>query len=167
MQSRRANARDDEAVRALLAAVGDELARQGFLNWMPAWSLERVRTVLATRDVYVVHDGTELVASYVLGSTPVTPYTTPPWPTPRLTALYLNRLAVAPPLQRRGVGSWCLGDIDERARAAGALAIRCDVLETNAALHAFYQRHGYVPRGQRSHSGWAFISYEKLIGATD
>ena len=62
-------------------------------------------------------------------------------------------------------------DIDDaeaiHAAAGGALAIRCDVLEANEPLRAFYERQGYIKRGSSSHSGWQFTCYERLLGAVD
>lgn len=161
--TRRAIDRDAEAVHALLVAAGEELARQGYLNWTPPFSPDRVRADIRDREIYVVHDGAALVATYMLGGVPPRPYSPEPWPTPSLTALYLNRLAVDPRRQREGVGGWCLRDVEHRARSAGALAIRCDVLEANRRLRAFYERHGYIKRGSRSHSGFQFTSYELLL----
>jgi len=85
-----------------------------------------------------------------------------PWPVGGLAALYLNRLAVHPGRQGKGLGSWCLAPIAEHCRATGFAAVRCDVLAANADLCAFYERHGYVERGRRSRSAFEFASYELL-----
>ena len=163
LRSRRAVDSDADAIQALLTKAGEALARQGFLNWTPAYTLERIRTYIADREVYVVEDAGALVATYTLGLTAVPPYSAPPWPQPDSPALYLNRLAVDPERQREGIGRWCLDDVEDRARAAGAAAVRCDVLQSNAALRAFYERHGYIRRGGRRHSGWQFTCYELLL----
>ena len=41
--------------------------------------------------------------------------------------------------------------------------MRCDVLRDNAAVRRFYERHGYVARGERAHAGWTFVCYERVV----
>jgi GNAT superfamily N-acetyltransferase len=152
------------AIHALLAAAGAHLARQGFRNWDPPYPIERLRADLRERDVYVVHDAGELVATFTLAPEAARPYAPEPWSARGAKALYLNRLAVDPVRQGRGLGGWCLEQVATRGREAGAGAVRCDVLTANAALRAFYERHGYAPRGERNHSGWTFTIYELVLG---
>jgi len=150
-------------VHALLAAAGRHLARQGFRNWDPPYSIERLRADLRERDVYVVRDGDDLVATFTLAPEPARPYAPEPWSARGVKALYLNRLAVDPARQGQALGGWCLSLVAARAREAGAAAVRCDVLTANEALRAFYERRGYVARGERSHSGWTFTVYELVL----
>ena len=149
-------------VHAVLASAGEALAQQGFRNWLPPYSLERIFSDIEHREVFVVEDESGLVATYTLGRDALPPYVPEPWPVGGLDALYLNRLAVHPSRQGEGLGSWCLARIAEHSRATGFAAVRCDVLAANAVLCAFYERHGYVERGRRSRSGFEFASYELL-----
>lgn len=160
---RRAGADDAAVVHALLADAGRTMAAHGFHNWDPPYPLERVTADIAEREVWLVQDDGVAVATYTLAPTPVRAYEFVPWSDPDARALYLNRLAVAPALQRHGIGAACLGAIDAHAREVGARAVRCDVLEANEALCAFYERHGYVRRGARAHSGWTFACYERVL----
>jgi GNAT superfamily N-acetyltransferase len=165
---RRATLADAPALHALLAAAGEALARQGFANWLPPYPLARLTSDVAARDVYVVYPVHEReapapLATFTLGRDPVRPYDPAPWPRPDAPALYLNRLAVDPARQGRGVGAWCLARIDALARDAGVVALRADVLAANTALCAFYERHGWVARGDRTHSGWTFTCYERSL----
>ena len=159
------HARDDDAVavHTLLTAAGDALARQGFRNWIPHYPLDRVRGDIGEREVYVVHDTDEPVATYTLARAALRAYAPAPWPEPALASLYLNRLAVDPARQGHGIGAWCLQQIATEARSRDMKAIRCDVLEANLGLRGFYERHGYVARGRRTHSGWSFSCYECIL----
>lgn len=159
----RAGEAEVETVARLLGDAGRHLATQGFDNWMPPYPVERVRADVAEREVYVVMRarGGAPVATYMLSPRPTHAYEPAPWPDPAGPAVYLNRLAVAPAAQGGGVGAWCLTSIDARARASGAGAVRCDVLASNAATRRFYERHGYVAHGERTHSGWTFACYER------
>ena len=163
MTVRRADGRDAQAIFDLLAAAGRALAEEGFHNWATPYSVDRIRADIITREVYVVEQNTALVATYTVGPTAVHPYVPPPWSQPAARAAYLNRMAVAPALQGRGLGSLCLADLARRVEQAGGGAIRCDVLAANRRLHAFYERHEFVRCGTRTHSGWRFVCYERIV----
>lgn len=166
MMTRRAVGDDAESIHRLLAAAGEALSRLGFRNWLSPFPIERILSDIEHREVFVVEDGRALVATYTLGRDAIPPYAPEPWPISGLEALYLNRLAVHPSRQGKGLGSWCLARIAEHCRATGHAAVRCDVLAANAGLCAFYERHGYVERGRRSRSGFEFASYELLTSTS-
>jgi GNAT superfamily N-acetyltransferase len=122
-----------------------------------------VREVWLVTEPGPAHAGRVLVATYTLARQPSRPYEPAPWPDPTMRGLYLNRLAVDPARQGGGVGGWCLAAVDARAAALDARAVRCDVLRENGALRRFYERRGYVAHGERAHSGWTFVCYEKRL----
>ena len=159
----RATVADAEAVHALLADAGAHLATQGFRNWIPPYPLDRVRHDIATREVWLARRAGVAVATFMLGAHPHRPYDPSPWTRDDVPALYLNRIAVAPAEQGRGVATWCLRAILARGVECGAHAVRCDVLAANLRLRALYERHGFVARGERAHSGWTFTCYERVL----
>jgi len=161
---RRATVGDAPRLQRIVADAGRAMAEQGFNNWLSPDATERFVEDIETREVYVVSNSGFAVATFTLGATPRRPYSPEPWRDPRGPALYLNRLAVDPALQSGGIGGWCLGQIERLARERATRAIRCDVLTANARLCRLYERFGYEPRGERSHSGWGFTCYERLIG---
>jgi ribosomal protein S18 acetylase RimI-like enzyme len=59
----------------------------------------------------------------------------------------INGLAVAPALQRRGVGRALLDAAAVEARARGARRLRLRVLAHNEAARRLYERCGYVVEG--------------------
>jgi GNAT superfamily N-acetyltransferase len=160
---------DVDAVHALLSAAGDRLAAGGFPNWLPAYPRERVAENISDRLVWIVREasGADLVATYALRPLSVHPYNGVEWADPSAIARYLNRLAVHPAQQGRGVGRWCLQRVAEQCATDGATAVRCDVLQANVPLRRFYERNGYTLRGDRFHSGWWFAVYERVIAASD
>jgi len=181
---RRATAGDAPRLHEIVAAAGRTMAEQGFDKWLSPGPIERFVEDIATRDVYVVLAAPKSpkrvrpylenykwgltlfgdpIATFTLGDTARRPYLPEPWLDPPAPALYLNRLAVDPVLQGTGIGGWCLEQIERLARERGARAVRCDVLTANAPLCRLYERFGYEVRGRRSHSGWGFSCYERLI----
>src|SRR6266571_3403108 len=102
-----------DAVHAILAECGRDLsALLGLPHWDPPHPLEAMRADAASREVYAVDDAGQLIATYTVGVTPLPAYPTSLWTPDTEPALYLNRLAVRPALQGRGVGRWCLGEIE-------------------------------------------------------
>lgn len=161
---RPAEAVDIPAVAALLSEAGAELARQGFGNWSEPYPAQRLLADLTNRQVVGGWRDGALVACFLLGATAPVPYEDLHWPAGEIPAAYLNRMAVAPPHQGRGLGAECLTEVHRRAAALGARVVRCDVLAANARLGRFYARHGYRHAGRRVHSGWEFNCLERLLG---
>jgi ribosomal protein S18 acetylase RimI-like enzyme len=56
---------------------------------------------------------------------------------------WINRLAVADPARRRGVGAALLEDLEERLRARGCVQVNLLVYVENDGGRRFWDRHGY------------------------
>jgi ribosomal protein S18 acetylase RimI-like enzyme len=161
---RRAGPIDVAVVHALLAAAGEALRARGFGNWTPPYPAERIAVDVVTRDVWLAETGDgEPVATFMLGAEPHRAYAAMAWARPDAPARYVNRVAVHPAHEGRGIGGWCLAEAARLAREGGAAALRCDVLRENARLCRFYERNGFVARGTREHSGWTFTCYEREL----
>lgn len=61
----------------------------------------------------------------------------------------LENLAIAADARRRGLGTRLLGELLDRARAAGANAIFLEVRESNHAARALYEKWAFVESGRR------------------
>lgn len=145
---RRATDADFDALHALFVACGAALAEEGFDNWRddPA---ERLRRDLATKEVYVAHDVSGLVATFALAAID--------------DGAYVGRVAVRPDAHGRGIGAVCMRAAEERARAIGVAMVRLDVLAANARLRAFYERLGYHHVGDVRRDRWTFASYQRRL----
>jgi ribosomal protein S18 acetylase RimI-like enzyme len=66
-----------------------------------------------------------------------------------LDYLYVNHLAVAPALRRRGYGGRLLCAATDLARAEGVAGVALDVWAFNEAARAFYAKHGFAPQQLR------------------
>jgi GNAT superfamily N-acetyltransferase len=161
---RRATPADAGAVHALLAAAGRALAAQGFRNWEAPYPLDHLLRATADGALHVAHADDALVGTYMLRAAPVVAYLPSPWVDDAAPARYLNRMAVAPAWQGRGIGGRLLAHVEEQARGAGARVVRCDVLAANRRLRDFYERAGYRACGKRTHSRWDFVCMEREVG---
>jgi len=83
--------------------------------------------------------------------------------TPVERALYLHDMAVAPRMQKRGIGRQMLEAATEMARAWPAQAIRLDAYDAVAGAGGFYARCGYTEVGRVTYRKVALIYYELVL----
>jgi ribosomal protein S18 acetylase RimI-like enzyme len=146
---RRATIADAPAIHALLLECGKELSVSGYDNWNPPAPLRRVEADINEREVYVMDDDGELIASVAVAV--------------EGNVMHMYRLAVKPARQGRGTGAWLTGIVHERARELGCTTIRLDALMSNASVIAFYQRAGYQIMSELERDGWRFARMEKKL----
>ncbi len=156
----------DEAERAhaIVAACGrDMLERLGFDHWWPPRSLEHMRTDARDRELWLLLDGDgAAIATFTVGGTQLPSYP-PLWDPSVERALYLNRLAVLPSAQRRGIGRFCMERVEARARERGDGAVRFDALAKHEKLLGFYRALGYRERGHADNCGLDVVCFEKIL----
>ncbi|MEA2295691.1 MAG: Acetyltransferase family [Solirubrobacteraceae bacterium] len=89
-------------------------------------------------------------------------------PTPPRGALYVDALATAEPVRRRGVATALLDAASARARAEGLTGVALDTGLQNVEAQALYERYGFEPgdihrapdeRTARAVGGAGFVSY--------
>jgi len=138
---------DAPALNDLHAAVSGDLTRRyGPGGWSTAG---RVRSALFdtkfTRTVIAL-SGTTIVGTLHL-------QTKKPWAidiayfTPVERALYLTSMAVAPGLQRQGIGGALMVEATKQAKAWPADALRLDAFDAAAGAGGFYTKCGFSERG--------------------
>jgi len=162
MRARRLRASEVGRAQSILVAAGRALAAAGFPNWERPYPLWRLRREAVSREIWLVEDRGRAVGTYTVTTRPPNRY--PPTHFARgVRALYLNRLAVVPERWGRGLGSTLMAEVEARARAVGARAVRFDAFRDNAPLRGFYRRLGYVERGPFSVGPIPVICYEKEL----
>ncbi len=160
---------DIEDLYALIVACGEDMwQRLGLDHWKPATPKDVFREYARAKEVFAVHDGDELVGTFTIGFEAPEPYAPESWADAAHRAIYLNKLAVSPGLQRRGLGRWCMVEIERLARERGRQALRFDALTRNGPLLGFYDHLGYRRCGDmyvldEIGRGWDIILYEKVL----
>lgn len=157
-----------EPLHAILRACGEDLRdRLGLRHWDPPYPIERFRADAVDRAVYALLDHGRAAGTFTIGTVPPSYYDAAVWTEPAARALYLNRMAVLPAEQRRGLGAACLGIVEQLARDAGCAAVRLDAIEANDAALRFYERAGYERRGTADWPAGRSVLFEKhLPGST-
>ena len=160
-----AGAEDAEAIAALRNAVSDDLTFKHGRGWWTAHcTTAGVLFDLRNAMLFVALHRGEAVATLKLASKK-------PWAIDRKyftkarRPLYLTSMAVAPELQRQGLGRACLADAVKFARRAQADAIFLDAYDHAAAgAGGFYAKCGYRETGRVRYRDVPLIYYELLLG---
>ena len=116
-------------------------------------------------EVWAAYQDSRLVGVFTLGKRK-------PWaidlryfsPEPRAPR-YLTDMAVAPDLQRRGIGRRCLEQVIAIAEEQGADVIRLDAYDGAGARGAggFYAACGFREVGRASYRGTPLVYFERLL----
>jgi GNAT superfamily N-acetyltransferase len=161
MRARRLAPDEVGAAHAIVAACGRALAELGHRNWDPPIALERMRADAVDGEVWIVEEEAP-VATFTLATAP-----TKPWPReifdPSVRALYVHRLAVIPSRWRGGLGRACMDEIERLARARGIAVVRLDLYRGNPLVRRFYERLGYVCRGDWDGGDVPLTCFEKEL----
>jgi GNAT superfamily N-acetyltransferase len=115
-----------------------------------------------TREVWLVNDGAAAVATFTLGSDPIPRYPAEVFD-PAIPSIYVNRLAVAPPRWGSGIGRFCMHEVELRAKAVGARAVRLDSASAHTRGLVFYRRLGYEERGPFVVGNVDVVCFEKRV----
>jgi GNAT superfamily N-acetyltransferase len=149
---------------ALHAAVAIDLTlRHGEGHWSRGATEKGILRRIETTRVIVARDESDRIA----GTLELV--TKKPWAidrayfTPVKRPLYLLNMAVAVPLQGRGVGRLLLDEAARVARAWPAQSICLDAYDAPAGAGAFYARCGYREVGRKVYRGVPLVYYECLI----
>lgn len=152
---------DAEAIAALRNAVSDDLTFKHGKGWWTGHNTTAgVLFDLRNGMLFVALQRGEAVASLKLA-------TKKPWAIDlkyfsKVTRpLYLTAMAVAPDLQRQGLGRACLAEAVKIARRARAGAILLDAYDHPAAgAGPFYAKCGFRETGRAAYKGVPLIYYE-------
>jgi GNAT superfamily N-acetyltransferase len=158
-----AKAADAVDIATLRSAVAANLTAQyGKGPWSRFSSQKGVLYDMRTSRVLVARQKSRLVATLCLT-------TKKPWAidckyfTPCSRPVYLLSMAVAPDLQRQGVGRLCLAEAKEICRQWPADAIRLDAYDAPAGGGQFYGKCDFREVGRASYRGCPLVYFEMLL----
>jgi predicted N-acetyltransferase YhbS len=154
---------DAEPIAALRTAAAERLTLSfGKGHWSHAVTERGVRSDLRSSHVLVARRGREVVATVRLA-------TKKPWAidvayfTAVPKSLYLHGMAVAPDLQRQGIGREVVREAITAARAWPSQAIRLDAYDAPAGAGGFYARCGFRDVGHVTYRKVPLVYFELLL----
>jgi ribosomal protein S18 acetylase RimI-like enzyme len=154
---------DASSIAALRTAAAAHLTRTfGQGHWSRVVTERAVRSDLRTSRVLAARRGPSIVATMALA-------TKKPWaidlayftPVPR--ALYLHEMAVAPELQRQGIGRDLVREAIAVAKAWPSQSIRLDAYDAAAGAGGFYATCGFREVGRVTYRNVPLIYFELLL----
>ena len=158
---------DLPALHAILVMCGEHMARtQGLTHWYPFLTFTTYAEVAASAQPYAVYEDGFLAGTFYFKTEPRPYYPVEYWTDPDARAFYFAALGVLPSFQGRGIGSWCMAQVERLAVENGCKAIRFDAAANNTALMRFYDRLGYERRGVITFSNPAIgdtVAYERVL----
>lgn len=144
----RATPQDADACYGLLRSHAITLdVPLGSVSWDHPKAESLVHADAAAGRLYAVREGVTLAATFAIVEQASPRFASVQWAEPDAHAMYLHRLAVAAPLQRTGLGKWCVAHAEQIAVAAGATYLRLDALPEEARVMTFYRGLGFANRG--------------------
>lgn len=154
---------DAAAIAALRNSAAQHLTqRYGTGHWSSVATERGVLRALRTSRILIARAGERLVATLRLA-------TKKPWAidvsyfTVVPQALYLTDMAIAPDIQRQGVGRALLRDAERIARGWPSQAIRLDAYDAAAGAGAFYAKCGYREVGRVIYRKTPLVYYERVL----
>lgn len=139
------------AVTNILHACGKDMAKKYDIHhWDNPWikTLLIALLCLIKNNVYVVKDK-KIVATYQTRKTE--------------DGLYFEKLAVKPAESGKGIGSFCLNQIENEGRNIGCVKVRADVYSKSRHAIQFYQKHGYRRAGENKTLKYEIVCLEKVL----
>lgn len=151
-------------LHALLTACGRTMYETfKLIHWHPFMDLGKFETLMKDKDLYGVYRNTIAIATFNLSSDPRDYYFDKLWSNPEEKAFYLGQLGIKPHLQGKGIGKWCMHQIERLAYEAGCKAIRFDGLSQHPWLKKFYEKLGYRFCGTVKPGQWELTCFEKVL----
>lgn len=143
--------RDIFAVTKILHTCGKDMAKKYDIHhWDNSWikTFVIVLRCLIKNKVYVV-EYEKIIATYQTKKNG--------------NALYFEKLAVMPEVNGKGIGSFCLNQIEAEAKNAGCTKVQMDVYSKSQHPIQFYVNHGYTQAGEDKTLKYEVVCFEKVL----
>ena len=156
---------ETDVVLALLNEAATWLVERGIDQWRPGgWRAERIAASIERRETYLMLGDAHPIATLAVEWSDALM-----WPTAADDAGYVHRFAVARAEHGKGLGRMLLTYAELQITLRPRRYVRLDCSCANPALRSYYERAGYLYRGDRTVQGRGKIFcgslYEKEIGS--
>jgi len=151
-------------VYEILKLCGQDMkSKLGLTHWYPPYPIRLFRKDAEERSVYTVTEEDQIIATFTIDTRPLEYYYPTLWRYPEHKAMYVSHLSVLPKLQGKGIGSWCMNEIENLAIDLSCRAVRLDAYEKYEQLLQFYDKLGYKRRKIVKFQGLNLVCFEKII----
>ncbi|MEO1560928.1 MAG: GNAT family N-acetyltransferase [Cyanobacteria bacterium J06632_19] len=140
------------ALHQILVECGLDLQKRfNLYYWVPPYPLEKMLKDANKMDIYAIKLDSELIGTFTIETKMPSgyfKYGDINWQNPGLSAFCIHRLAVLPLFQGKGIGTWCLQQIENLAINRNYSAVRLDAVKKNQKLLKFYEQSVYKRVGE-------------------
>lgn len=163
-----------EEVHEIIVTCGKHMKEQyGFTHWFPPDPIEEMYKHAQEKEVYAVKqkEQKQMIGTFTLDIHSKHGQYDTLWHHPEHKALYVSKLAILPDYQGKGIGPWCMKEIERIATNTYCSAVRLDALLENTQLLKFYHcKLGYEIReciteqdAYQDNMEWKLIVFEKVL----
>jgi ribosomal protein S18 acetylase RimI-like enzyme len=78
-------------------------------------------------------------------------------------ALHFSKLAVSPRTAGKGIGSFCLNEMNRMAANCGKSFLRCEVYDKSRHAYDFYVKRGFTVTGEEKTKKYTELTLEKRV----
>ncbi len=138
------------AVYDILRLCGEDMyENQGLVHWRTPYPLERIVDDCKNKEVYLVTEENEPIATFQLSS--------------KGNMMELSKFGVLPNKSGQGIGGKCMRNMEDMCKTRGFKGICLDVYDKSEVAIRFYEKHGFVRRGVHSTRYFQVLEMEKKL----
>lgn len=164
MEYRKGTNSDLDDICSLIEAAKITMENQQIYQWDELYPVRMdFEEDIQKGNLYVVLEGTKLVAIYAISSEFDDEYNNANWEDRSGKFYIIHRFCVSPEYQNRGLGRTILTYIEEQIKTMGFNSVRLDVFTQNPYALKLYRRNGYEERGYADWRKGRFILMEKRL----
>ncbi|MGB7341933.1 MAG: GNAT family N-acetyltransferase [Phototrophicaceae bacterium] len=155
------------AIYSIMALAGEHMHRAlGLSHWHPFPASDYFINHFEGKEVFTVYEGNLLVGTFNISTQPEPYYLADMsayWSRFDIETMYFSAFALLPSYQQRGVGSWCMMQMDQMVQERGFQQVRFDAVNTHSKLKGFYRKNGYHERGILDLGRAQVMCFEKIF----
>ncbi len=154
------NKHEIDNVYSILVASGKYMVETfGLMHWANPYSKEKIEQDIKQKDVYIVKNDGQVVATFMLSEETSYYFRD----IPDENAVYLSKLAVNPHILNSGVGTACMNFIEKISRINNKSCVRLDVYDKSVQAVMFYFKLGFIELFQKDTTNFRVICMEKKL----
>ncbi len=162
MKIRLANANDLNSLMAITRRCIDHLDKQGIYQWDEIYpSKKDFNNDILEQSLYVVTSADRIFGCICINQIEHPGYENANWLGSRFSVIH--KIIIDPENESQGFGKFAMYYAENAARSKKNDSIRLDCFKQNLRANRFYQKLGYVIRGETLFRKGMFNLYEKMI----
>ena len=162
MKIRSANVNDLNSVMAMTQRCIENLDKQGIYQWDEIYpSKKDFHDDILDKNLYVLTEVDRIFGCICINQVEYPGYENANWLGPRFYVIH--KLLIDPQNENQGFGKLAMYYAEKVTRSKKKDSIRLDCFKENLRANQFYQKLGYLIRGETLFSKGMFNLYEKMI----